>query len=218
MGVPIDKVMSKIKINAALASGMLMVACSRPEGSVASESARLASCQARSSEEIGGPFALVDHQGIPRTEDDFKGQYSLVFFGFTFCPDVCPATLVALKNALRLLPDDLPKPRTILISVDPERDTPAALAQYVETTAFPENLTGLTGSADAIKGAAEAFFVGYEKVDLPESLAGYTISHTSLVYLMDPNWKMVSFFLSDENQPDQVASCLAEHIRPISGD
>ncbi len=206
--------MSKIQIMLALASGTVLMGCSNPASPVATSAPGVPNCQTRASEHIGGAFSLIDHTGHPRTEADFKGTPSLVFFGFTYCPDVCPSTLVAINRALQQLPDSIEPPRTVLISVDPERDTPDALARYIDTPAFPENLTALTGSPDAVAAAAKAFYVGYDRVDMPDSLAEYTISHTSLIYLMDSDWRMSSFFLADENDPAALAACLGEHLRP----
>ena len=110
------------------------------------------------------------------------------------------------------VPDTLTPPQTVLVSVDPQRDTPDALAQYVSTAAFPDNLVGLTGTQDAIRAAAEAFIVQYDRIETPDSLAEYTMDHTSLLYLMDSDWTLKTFFSEADLRPDDLAACLRHHI------
>ena len=195
-----------------LASTVILIGCTQeaPQGPTAGGAN--ANCMSRAYAEIGGPFSLVDHTGTTRTEADFIGTPTLIYFGFTYCPDICPGTLVAVERAFQNLPEDVAPPQTLLISVDPERDTPDALAQYVTTAAFPDNLVGLTGSPEAIAAAAEQFFVQYERIEQPESLNEYTMDHTSLLYLMDENWQLATFFADGAFQPDEMAQCLVEHI------
>lgn len=166
----------------------------------------------RAYDTIGGPISLISHTGERVTEARFKGTPTLVYFGFTYCPDFCPSTLIALKHAYARLPDGVAPPQTLLITIDPERDTPEALADYVTNDAFPENLIGLTGSAEEVAAAAEAFIVQYERIEIPDSLAEYTMDHTLLLYLMDENWELKTFFSEVESDPDHVAQCLAQHI------
>ncbi|MEO0465566.1 MAG: SCO family protein [Pseudomonadota bacterium] len=168
-------------------------------------------CMTRAYSQIGGPIALTDHTGAAVTEADFAGAPAMVFFGFTYCPDVCPMTLVTLEQAYSRLPDGVAPPKTVLISVDPERDTPEALASYISTGAFPDDITGLTGSTEAIRAAADAFVADYQRIETPESLATYTMDHTSLLYLMNDNWELATFFTHGDD-PDSMASCLAEHL------
>ncbi len=166
----------------------------------------------RAYDSIGGPINLVSHTGERVTEATFKGAPTLIYFGFTYCPDICPGTMVAVNRAYDLLPDGVAPPQTLLITVDPERDTPEAMAAYVETQAFPDNLVGLTGSKEDIEAAAEAFIVQYERIETPDSLAEYTMDHTSLLYLMDENWQLKTFFAEADASPAYVAECLAQHI------
>ena len=112
-----------------------------------------ADCTSRAYPEIGGPISLIDHTGKRVTEADFQGRPALVYFGFTYCPDVCPMALTTLAAAYRKLPEGKTIPQTLLISVDPERDTPEALATYVSSKAFPEGLVGLTGTDAEIRAA-----------------------------------------------------------------
>ena len=171
-----------------------------------------AGCMSRAYDTIGGPIDLVAHTGERVTEETFKGAPSLIYFGFTYCPDICPGTLVAVKRAYDVLPDGVEPPQTLLITVDPERDTPEALASYVATAAFPDNLLGLTGTEAEIASAAEAFIAQYERIETPDSLSEYTMDHTSLLYLMDENWQLKTFFAEADANPDYIAQCLAQHI------
>ncbi|MGB3625672.1 MAG: SCO family protein [Henriciella sp.] len=180
------------------------------EGAQTRAGGAVASCTTRAYEEIGGPFELTTHEGQRVTQEDFKGRPTLIYFGFTYCPDVCPSTLVSIGNAYRQLPDGIEPPQTLLITVDPERDTPEQLASYVESNAFPDNLVGLTGSVEDIEKVAEEFFIGFERIETPESLAGYTMDHTSLLYLMDENWKLKTFFAEANTNSEDMATCLGK--------
>jgi len=166
----------------------------------------------RAYEEIGGPVSLIDETGAPVTQEDLKGRPTMVFFGFTYCPDICPMTLTRLKDAYARLPEGVAPPHTALITVDPERDTPETIKAYVETEAFPEDITGLTGTPDQIRAAADAFVADYQRIDQPESLADYTMDHTSLIYLMDETWSLATFF-THQDTPDDIATCLAQHLK-----
>lgn len=170
-----------------------------------------AGCATRAFADIGGPISLIDHTGKAVTEADFKGQPSLVYFGFTYCPDICPAALVTIDRALRRLPAGIDAPRTILISIDPERDTPEALTSYIATNAFPDNIVGLTGSVEAVTAAAAAFASGFSRIDDPESLSQYTMDHTSIIYLMDENWALKTFF-THEATAEIIGDCLTQHL------
>ena len=160
--------------------------------------------------DIRSEFSLIDHTGQEVTQADYADRWQLVFFGFTNCPDVCPTTLAYMASVLDLLGKDADQVAPIFITVDPERDTPEALAKYVSNRAFPDNLVGLTGTADEIKAAADEFYAGYNKVETPESLADYTMDHTSLLYLMDENWQLKTFFAEGNSRPDEMAACLEE--------
>jgi len=168
-----------------------------------------ASCLSRAYPEIGGPISLVSHTGERVTEENFKGHPTLIYFGFTYCPDVCPMTLVTVERAYEKLPEGVQPPQTLLISVDPERDTPEALAAYVEAPRFPKDLTGLTGTPEEVRAAADEFVADYSKVDQPDSQADYTMDHTSLLYLMDEDWQLKTFF-THEDTDETIAACLGE--------
>jgi len=141
---------------------------------------------------VGGPFTLTDHTGRRVTDQDFRGKYMLVYFGFTFCPDVCPTGLQVMAAALDQLGPKAEEIIPIFISVDPERDTPEQLAQYVPS--FHPRLIGLTGSPEEIQSVAKAYRVYFRKVKDEKSTAEYTIDHTSIIYLMDPNGEFVAHF------------------------
>jgi cytochrome oxidase Cu insertion factor (SCO1/SenC/PrrC family) len=163
-------------------------------------------------EPVGGPFELTDHTGKPRTNSDFRGKLMLVYFGFTYCPDVCPADLQAIGLALDKLGADGDSVQPLFITVDPERDTAQHLAEYVPM--FHPRLIGLTGSAEAIRKAADAYKVYYAKVDPPKENAKddsgyYTVDHTAYIYLMDREGNYLGFF-----PPGTSADRMVEIIRP----
>jgi len=132
---------------------------------------------------IGGPFSLTDQNGARVDERILKGKWSAVFFGYTFCPDTCPTTLTALARAMDGLGPRARRLQVVFISVDPARDTPAQLKSYLSSPAFPKGAIGLTGSAAQVAAAARAWRVYYRKVG---SGADYSMDHTAIVYLMDP--------------------------------
>jgi protein SCO1 len=139
---------------------------------------------------IGGPFRLVDQNGSPFTDTDLKGEPFLVFFGFTHCPDACPTTLLELSDVLDKLGSDADKVRVLFISIDPERDNPAALKDYL--SAFNARLVGLTGDLPAVTTVARAYHVYFKKVPLEGG--DYTMDHTAIVYLMNKDGRFVAPF------------------------
>jgi protein SCO1 len=158
---------------------------------------------------IGGPFSLVGADGKPVTDRDFRGRYMLIFFGFTHCPDICPAELQVVAQALEQLGDKAKKVVPIFITLDPERDTPEAMANYVKS--FGPNFVGLTGSPEAIAAAAKAYRVAYSKVENKESAGDYSVDHSALVYLMDPEGRYVTHF-SYGLSADQMAEKLGKSL------
>src|SRR5215471_776424 len=139
---------------------------------------------------IGGPFKLTDQNGREITDQQLKGKPFLVFFGFTHCPDVCPTTLFEVSEILRALGPDADRARALFITVDPERDTPAAMKDYLSS--FDPHMSGLTGDPAQIAAVAKAYRVYFKKVPLDEG--GYTMDHTAIVYLMDKAGRFVSPF------------------------
>jgi protein SCO1/2 len=141
---------------------------------------------------VGGPFSLIGADGKTITDQDFRGRYMLVFFGFTHCPDICPAELQVIAEALDKLGDKAAKVVPIFITVDPERDDPKTMGEYVKS--FGPNFIGLTGSPDAIAAAAKAYRVAYTKAENTASPENYNVDHSALVYLMDPDGQYLAHF------------------------
>jgi protein SCO1/2 len=141
--------------------------------------------------QIGGDFALVDHEGRRVTLASYAGRHLLVFFGFTHCPDVCPLALGEVSAALDALGPAAAKVQPIFVSVDPERDTPAVLKDYV--AAFDDRIAGLTGTQEEVAAAARAYRVYFKKVPV-EGALGYTMDHSAFVYLMGPTGRLEAFF------------------------
>ena len=159
---------------------------------------------------FGGPFTLVDHDGVPRTERDFAGRFLLVYFGYTTCPDICPAGLSTMADALDALGGMGDRVQPIFISVDPKRDTPERLKTFV--TGFHPRLIGLTGKESAVRAAARAYRVHRAKVAVPDAADGYLVSHGSLTYLMGPDGHFVTLFPHDSDA-DVMAKTLAKYVR-----
>ena len=162
---------------------------------------------------IDGHFALTDQNGQPRTDRDFQGKLVLLYFGYTYCPDVCPTTLLSLAEALDALGPAADKVQPIFISIDPERDTPAALAGYVSL--FSPRLIGLTGSADQVAAAARSFGVYYRKVT-PEGMSDYLMDHSAIVYLIGPDGKGITHFAHDTSAA-AIAARLAQVVAGADG-
>lgn len=152
---------------------------------------------------IGGPFALTDQHGKKVTDADFRGRHMLVFFGFTNCPDICPAGLQLIAAALDKLGSKAANVTPIFISVDPERDTPEKLAAYVKN--FDDRLVGLTGTKEEVAAAAKAYRVFYEQTPNEKNPADYGMNHTSIIYLMGPDGAYVAHFTPMTNIDEMVA-------------
>jgi len=148
---------------------------------------------------VGGPFNLVDQNNKPITDQDMKGHPFLVFFGFTHCPDVCPTTLFDVSEVFRSLGPDGKDVRALFITVDPERDTPATMKDYLSS--FDPHMSGLTGDPAQIAAVAKAYRVYFKKVPLDDG--SYTMDHTAIVYLMDKTGRFVSPF--NLKRPTDVA-------------
>jgi cytochrome oxidase Cu insertion factor (SCO1/SenC/PrrC family) len=161
-------------------------------------------------EPIGGAFQLIDQSGQARSERDYRGQLLLVYFGFTYCPDICPTDLQAIGLAMDRLGADAAHVQPLFITLDPERDTREQLAQYVPM--FHPKLIGLTGSTTAIHAAAEAYRVYYKRVDFHDKPGDYTVDHSAFVYLMDRDGKYLGFF-----PPGTSAEKMVDMIRPYLG-
>jgi cytochrome oxidase Cu insertion factor (SCO1/SenC/PrrC family) len=161
---------------------------------------------------IGGPFELVDQHGATRTDDDFRGAYMLMYFGFTYCPDTCPTTLLKITNALEdfaaLAPTKAERVVPVFISVDPERDTPEALRSYAES--FHPRLVALTGAPRELLRLGRAYAVFFAKVPTGEP-GDYLMDHTGFVYLIGPDGKYLEHFESEASVGDLVVA-LQRHV------
>ena len=156
---------------------------------------------------IGGPFQLTDQSGATVTEKSLQGRPSLIFFGFTHCPDVCPTSLFEISEILRAMGKDADKVNAIFVTVDPERDTAAAMKDYLSS--FDPHLKGLTGDPEAIAKMLTAYRVYAKKVPLKDG--DYTMDHTALTYLMDRDGKFVSPF-NLNRKPEEAAADLKHYL------
>lgn len=211
--------MNKARMLFTLSCLALLAACNMGAGgNASSDSVQGELAGAR----IGAPFTLTDQDGKPARWDDYKGQYRIVYFGYTYCPDVCPVDLQRIMQAFaqfeKAAPERAAKVQPILISVDPARDTPAVLKTYV--AAFHPRLIGLTGTPDQIAKVAKDFVVIYNS----EKVAGasdYLVGHSRTPYLFDPDGKPVALVPVDdpgtpdvdEGAPDKVLAFLQKWIK-----
>jgi protein SCO1/2 len=152
---------------------------------------------------IGGVFELVDQNGKTVTDADLKGKWSLIYFGYTHCPDACPTALNDISIALSELGPKRDAVRPVFITVDPERDTPEALKAYV--TSFDAPILALTGTPDQVAKAAKAYRVYYAKH--PEAGGNYSMDHSSVIYVMDPDGRFTASF-THESAPEQISERL----------
>jgi len=144
---------------------------------------------------VGGPFTLQNGDGKQVTDRDFRGKYLLVYFGFTFCPDVCPTTLNEVTDALERLGAKADKVQPVFITVDPKRDTPAVMKQYA--AAFTPRLVGLTGTPEQIAAVAQAYRVYYAEHRTGPGPNDYSMDHSSILYLMGPDGKFIAPIRAD---------------------
>jgi protein SCO1 len=157
---------------------------------------------------IGGPFRLTDHRGRAVTERDFRGRPMAIFFGFTHCPDVCPTTLTDLTGFIEAMGADAERIHWLFVSVDSERDTPEAMAGYLE--AFDRRITGLSGTEAQIAEVASAFRVYYRRV--PMEGGGYTMDHSASIFLLDAEGRFAGTV--DYKESERVA---LEKLRLLAG-
>lgn len=177
---------------------------------VASKKGQVAQIQKVGVPQIGGPFNLIDQDGKTVSEADFKGKYMLIYFGFTYCPDVCPTSLTIMEDALDMLGDKAENITPIFITVDPERDDSEAMKTYVEY--FHPRLVGLTGSPDQVKAAAKAYKVYFSKSGDGYEDDDYSVDHSSITYLMDPDGKFITHF-SNGVEAEVMGKKLAEILK-----
>ena len=156
---------------------------------------------------IGGPFQLTDQNGASVTDKDLQGKPSLVFFGFTHCPDICPTALFEMSEVMKAMGKDADRINAFFVSVDPERDTPAAMKNYLGS--FDPRLKGLTGDPAAMAKMTSAYRVYAKKVPLKDG--DYTMDHTALIYLMDKNGKFIAPF-NIKRTPEEAATDLKRYL------
>ena len=157
--------------------------------------------QVQSTTKIGGPFTLVDDTGAQVTDAALKGRPTVMYFGFTFCPEICPATLTELAQWMQQLGPDADKLNYVFVTVDPERDTPKVMHDYV--SAFDPRIRGFTGTSDQIAKVTSEYRVYYKRI--PTSDGGYTMDHTAGLYLMDPAVRFSGFIPYQEKTDVAVA-------------
>ncbi|MEI7931439.1 MAG: SCO family protein [Alphaproteobacteria bacterium] len=155
---------------------------------------------------IGGPFQLTDTRGAQVNESLLAGKWSAVYFGYTYCPDVCPTTLQALRAGLDKLGPKGKQIQSILISVDPAHDDVEAMKVYVDNPSFPQGLIGLTGTPDQIAAVTKAYKIFYQKT------ADGLVQHQSIIYLMDPKGQLARPLTGDLT-PDQIAAQIGDALR-----
>ena len=160
---------------------------------------------------FGGPFTLVDHEGITRTDADFRGRFMLVYFGYTYCPDICPTGLQTMTDALDMLGAAVKRVQPLFISIDPARDTVPELKQYLEN--FQPAILGLTGSEAQVRAVARAYKVHRRKVNLsePEDANDYLVDHSSITYLMGPDGGFVTLF-PHGTEPEFMAEAIRRYL------
>jgi protein SCO1/2 len=156
---------------------------------------------------IGGPFQLTDQAGQTVTDKDLKGRPTLIFFGFTHCPDVCPTSLFEISEVLKAMGRDADRVNAYFVSVDPERDTAAAMKDYLSS--FDPHLKGLTGNPEAVAKVLSAYRVYSKKVPLKDG--DYTMDHTALIYLMDRDGRFVAPF-NLKRTPEEAATDLKRYL------
>lgn len=207
--------MNKNAITLILALSLGLSACGSPNDQVPLSQAPLAGAA------IGGPFTLTDQDGKQRSYSEFDGKYRIIYFGYTNCPDICTPDLQHLMAGLsqfeKANPELAGKVQPLFITVDPQRDTPAILKQFV--TAFHPRLIGLTGSEDQIAAAAKSFAVYYQKME-GSSPDAYLMSHSQTPFLMGPDGKPLALMPADtpntevnEGDPKLVVAELAKWVR-----
>ncbi|WP_158743789.1 SCO family protein [Acidisphaera sp. L21] len=158
---------------------------------------------------IGGPFSLTDGAGKPVTDKTYRGKYMLVYFGYTFCPDVCPTTLNDVAQAIDKIGPVADKLQPLFITIDPARDTPDVIRQYA--AAFSPKLQGLTGTAAQIADVAKEYRVYYASHKTGPGPGDYTMDHSSILYVMDPSGHFAGVIRADEG-PDAIAADLKKIV------
>ena len=159
--------------------------------------------------QVGGAFQLVDHQGQQRTDADFKGKILLVYFGYSFCPDICPTALNHISQALNEMGRQASEFQPIFITIDPERDTVQNLALYMEN--YHPRFIALTGTPDALRQVMQAYRVYAQKAKPNETSVEYLMDHSSIVYVMDRQGRYLTSF-DHQTKPDKIKEILKNYL------
>jgi protein SCO1/2 len=171
-------------------------------------------CILEGADAVGGPIELQDANGARVTQADFAGEPAVIYFGFTHCPDICPTSMYTLAEA-QALPGGYDV-QPILISLDPERDTPAVMGQYARTDGFPSGLVGLTGSRAQVDAAKAAFHVYSARAEIAGAPADiYNVDHSSFLYVVDGAWRTRAIVNTARANPEQTAACIAAGLERI---
>ncbi|XP_069510599.1 protein SCO1 homolog, mitochondrial [Ambystoma mexicanum] len=160
---------------------------------------------------LGGPFSLIDHQGQPKTNKDFLGQFVLIYFGFTHCPDICPdeiEKMILVVEEIDEIPS-LPNLTPLFITIDPERDTTEAVARYIKE--FSPKLIGLTGSSEQIDQVSKSFRVYYSQGPKDED-NDYIVDHTIIMYLIGPDGEFLDYYGQNKKNAE-ISASIASHMR-----
>ena len=190
--------------------GLLAVLGVTAFGLIQSGTGSLIATQESGTPLIGGAFELTDHKGKKVTDKDYRGKFMLVYFGFTYCPDVCPTELQHIAGALDVIGENRRKHLTpLFVTIDPERDTIDLMSNYVEN--FHPDLVGLVGTVEQIEKIGKAYRVYFKKVMEKDSPDGYTMDHSALVFLMDDKGRYVRHF-SYGTDPDRMAKGIIESM------
>jgi protein SCO1 len=184
-----------------VAAAVMVAAIAVSAGAAAMWTRLTLRAQVQSTTKIGGPFTLVDETGAQVTEAALKGRPTVMYFGYTFCPEVCPTTLTELAQWIRMLGPDADKLNYVFVTVDPERDTPKVMHDYV--SAFDPRIRGFTGTPDQVAKVAREYRVYYKRI--PTSDGGYAIDHTAGLYLMDSKVRFLGLIPYQEKTDTAVA-------------
>lgn len=160
---------------------------------------------------VRSDFRLIDHLGQKVVAENYFGKWQLVFFGYTFCPDVCPTTLSIISQAMEILGEGADKVVPLFISVDPDRDTPEVLAKYVQ--AFGSRMVGLTGTPEQVSAAAQAFRIFYSKVPQKGLPDGYLMGHSGVIYLMTPDGTYEASFSHERDTSETIAAAIKMRLK-----
>ncbi len=205
IGMGIGYIQAQFEIKAGIAS-----TAENAEGGEATSATitKAAKSTPNGSSDIGGPFSLTNHKGEAVTEQDYADQYKIVFFGFTYCPAVCPTELQKVASILDQLGDKAQAIAPIFITVDPDRDDAKTMKDYIEQ--FHEDLIGLTGTQEQIDAVTKQYRIYASKVE-NDMMDGYMMDHSAYLYFMTPDDKMISLYPSQDTA-EAIAKDIAQHL------